>query len=204
LTNRISNAELLKTIMPATIVVGGQYGPKQRQSRRSIGQPSKRAVARPLRWTDSGHTVRIDGEDLVLRQVPCCVEPHKATFCVAAGCVIDEEVFPWRAHMLNVDRDQIIVDPRAVIVTEGDRDVERRELRDIRQHVLRNRRSVGTANVSASRGASRQGFFSTPNPLSYRTVRHCSTMLSIAVPTSLSKALRVLRCRSYTAQIIPL
>lgn len=118
--------------MPATIVVGGQYGSEGKG--KVVALLASRLNAPWLvrcGGPNSGHTVRIDGEDLVLRQVPCCVEPHKATFCVAAGCVIDEEVFLGELNMLNVDRDQIIVDPRAVIVTEGDRDVERRELRDI-------------------------------------------------------------------------
>jgi adenylosuccinate synthase len=118
--------------MPATIVVGGQYGSEGKGKVVAL-----LATCRNAPWLvrcggpNSGHTVRIDGADVVLRQVPSCAEPHQATFGIAAGCVIDEEVLLYELNMLNVDRDRIIVDPRAVIVTEADRELERRELTDI-------------------------------------------------------------------------
>lgn len=118
--------------MPATIVVGGQYGS---EGKGKVAALLASRLSAP--WLvrcggpNSGHTVRIDGEDVVLRQVPCCAEPHKATFCVAAGCVIDEDVLLGEVNILDVDRNRIIVDPRAVIVTEEDREAERRELREI-------------------------------------------------------------------------
>jgi adenylosuccinate synthase len=118
--------------MPATIVVGGQYGSEGK------GKVVALLASRlNFPWLvrcggpNSGHTVRIGGSDVVLRQVPCCAEPHKATFCLAAGCAIDEEVLVAEVNMLNIDRDRVIVDPRAVIVTDRDREAERRELRDI-------------------------------------------------------------------------
>jgi adenylosuccinate synthase len=129
---RITELEILKTTMPATIVVGGQYGSEGKG--KVVALLASRLDAPWLvrcGGPNSGHTVRIDGADIVLRQVPCCPEPAKATFCVAAGCVIDEETLIGELDALNVDRNRIIVDPRAVIVTEADRDLERRELRDI-------------------------------------------------------------------------
>jgi adenylosuccinate synthase len=75
--------------------------------------------------------VRINGEDVILRQVPSCTEPQEATFCVAAGCAIDENVLLQELDSLKIERNRIIVDPRAVIVTEQDREVERRALKDI-------------------------------------------------------------------------
>ena len=78
-----------------------------------------------------GHTVTIDGNEVILRQVPCCSEPHGATFCISAGCAIDESVLLRELDLLKVDRERIIVDPRAVIVTDADREAERLELKDI-------------------------------------------------------------------------
>jgi adenylosuccinate synthase len=75
--------------------------------------------------------VSLDGKDVVLRQVPCCADPENATFCVAAGCAVDEAVLIGELDMLGIDRPRIIVDPRAVIVTQEDREAERRDLRDI-------------------------------------------------------------------------
>ena len=56
-----------------------------------------------------------------MRQVPCCAEPDRATFCIAAGCVVDETILITELDMLNIERERIFVDPRAVLVTEQDR-----------------------------------------------------------------------------------
>lgn len=118
--------------MPATIVVGGQYGSEGKG--KVVALLASRAKSPWLvrcGGPNSGHTVTIHGKDVVLRQVPSCAEPSKATFCLAAGCVIDEEVLLRELDMLNIERARIIVDPRAVIVTEQDREAERRELMEI-------------------------------------------------------------------------
>jgi adenylosuccinate synthase len=118
--------------MPTTIVVGGQYG--------SEGKGKVVALIASLTdspWLvrcggpNSGHTVRMNGKDLILRQVPSCVEPDRAMFCLAAGCAVDEKVLVAELDILRIDRQRIIVDPRAVIVREQDREIERRELHDI-------------------------------------------------------------------------
>jgi adenylosuccinate synthase len=118
--------------MPATIVVGGQYGSEGKGKVTALlasrlNSPWLVRCGGP----NSGHTVRIDGADVILRQVPCCAEPHKATFCLAAGCVIDETVLLNELDLLKIDRNRIVIDPRAVIVTEQDREAERNELRHI-------------------------------------------------------------------------
>src|SRR5215472_11437828 len=118
--------------MPATIVVGGQYGSEGKGKvvallANSLDAPWLVRCGGP----NSGHTVRIDGQDVILRQVPSCAEPHKATFCIAAGCAIDEAVLLRELNLLGIDRTRIIVDPRAVIVTEQDREAERHALNHI-------------------------------------------------------------------------
>ena len=118
--------------MPATIVVGGQYGSEGKGKvvallASQLDSPWLVRCGGP----NSGHTVTIDGKDVVLRQVPSCASPHNPTFCIAAGCVIDEAVLIRELDMLGIDRARIIVDPRAVIVTEPDREAERRALAGI-------------------------------------------------------------------------
>ena len=118
--------------MAATIVVGGQYGSEGKG--KVVALLAKRSNAPWLvrcGGPNSGHTVTIDGNDVILRQVPCCSDPHRATFCISAGGAIDETVLLRELDLLNIDREQIIVDPRAVIVTEEDREAERRVLQDI-------------------------------------------------------------------------
>jgi len=118
--------------MTATIVVGGQYGSEGKGKvvallANRLDSPWLVRCGGP----NSGHTVTIDRKDVILRQVPSCAEPHKATFCIAAGCAIDESVLLRELDLLKIERKRIIVDPRAVIVTEQDREAERRELKDI-------------------------------------------------------------------------
>lgn len=115
--------------MPVTIVVGGQYGSEGKGKVVAL-----RASQVPAPWLvrcggpNSGHTVTVGGKDVILRQVPCCSQPDRAFFCLSAGCVIDESILLRELDLLGISRDRIIVDPRAVIVTDFDREEERREL----------------------------------------------------------------------------
>jgi adenylosuccinate synthase len=118
--------------MPVSIVVGGQYGS---EGKGKVVALLANRLAAP--WIvrcggpNSGHTVTIGGKDTILRQVPCCSEPDRATFCISAGCVVDESILVAELNTLGIDRAKVIVDPRAVIVTDLDRDEERRELGNI-------------------------------------------------------------------------
>ena len=111
--------------MPVTIVVGGQYGSEGKGKVVALLAKASRAP-----WLvrcggpNSGHTVTIDGKPVIMRQVPSCTEPEKATFCVAAGCVVDEEILLRELDLLKIPKDQIIVDPRCVLVTDEDRKAE--------------------------------------------------------------------------------
>lgn len=130
--------------MSATIVVGGQYGSEGKGKvvallASHIDSPWLVRCGGP----NSGHTVDINGREVVLRQVPSCTEPSKATFCVAAGCVIDEALLIRELDILEIDQARIIVDPRAVIVTDRDREAERANL----QHIASTFTGTGAAMV---------------------------------------------------------
>ena len=118
--------------MPATIVVGGQYGSEGKGKVAAIlAARSNSPWLVRCGGPNSGHTVRMGGEDVVLRQVPSSTEPQRGMFCVAAGCAVDEAILVRELDMLGIERDRIIVDPRAVIVMDDDRKAERLSLRDI-------------------------------------------------------------------------
>lgn len=118
--------------MPATIVVGGQYGSEGKGKVVALLASRCRSP-----WLvrcggpNSGHTVTINGRDVILRQVPSCTEPQEATFCIAAGCAVDENLLLQELDLLKIAQNRIIVDPRAVLVTDEDREAERAALRDI-------------------------------------------------------------------------
>jgi len=118
--------------MPVTIVVGGQYGSEGKG--KVVALIASRHESPWLvrcGGPNSGHTVTIGDTEVVLRQVPSCTIPNRAMFCVGAGAVIDERVLLYELDVLGVDRDRIIVDPRAVVVTDEDREAERRALQQI-------------------------------------------------------------------------
>lgn len=118
--------------MPVTVVVGGQYGSEGKGKVTALlaSQVDSPWLVR-CGGPNSGHTVTIKGKDFVLRQVPSSAEPHKGRFCVAAGCVVDEKVLVQELDTLEVEPERIIVDPRAVILTDADRDTESRTLSSI-------------------------------------------------------------------------
>lgn len=111
--------------MTCTIVVGGQYGSEGKGKVvslycSSLDDPWVVRCGGP----NSGHTTSINGEETILRQVPAGASNPEAMLLLAAGCVIDEDVLLQEAHMLKLDRDRIIVDPRAVLVEDIDRHSE--------------------------------------------------------------------------------
>ena len=118
--------------MTASIVVGGQYGSEGKGKVVAL-LASRHSSPWLVRCggPNSGHTVTIQGKDIILRQVPCSTEPQSATFCLAAGCAIDEDILVRELDLLKIERKRIIVDPRAVIVTKQDREAEISELKDI-------------------------------------------------------------------------
>ena len=118
--------------MPATIIVGGQYGSEGKG--KTVALRASRA-AHP--WLvrcggpNSGHTVDLHGHATVLRQVPSCAEPERAMFSIAAGCAIDESILISELDLMNIPPERILVDPRAVLVTEEDRSLENGGLQHI-------------------------------------------------------------------------
>src|SRR5439155_20654877 len=115
--------------MPVTIVVGGQYGSEGKGKVVALvaDQLDRPWIVR-CGGPNSGHTVTINGEDVILRQVPSCAEPDHGIFCIAAGCAVDESILIDELDKLRIERDRIIVDPRAALVTEADREAERQAL----------------------------------------------------------------------------
>jgi adenylosuccinate synthase len=115
--------------MPATIVVGGQYGSEGKGKVTALlaGQSVRPWLVR-CGGPNSGHTVTINGDDVILRQVPSCAEPDHGMFCIAAGCAVDETILIGELDMLGIERNRIVVDPRAALITEADREAEREGL----------------------------------------------------------------------------
>ena len=134
--------------MPTTIVVGGQYGSEGKGKVVALlaSRTESPWIVR-CGGPNSGHTVTINGEDVVLRQVPSCPDPQKAMLFLSAGCAVDEAVLVRELDALKVQRDQIVVDPRAVIVTERSPSRAARPPGHC-QHMVGYRRGIGAEDVS--------------------------------------------------------
>ncbi len=104
-----------------TIVVGAQYGSEGKGKAVALlthtGDPWVVRCGGP----NSGHTTHVNGREVIVRQIPSGVANPNATLLVAAGCVVDEQLLVREADQLNVSRDRLIVDPRAVLLEDADR-----------------------------------------------------------------------------------
>jgi adenylosuccinate synthase len=111
--------------VPCTIVVGGQFGSEGKgKTVALIAGGTKRPWVVRCGGPNSGHTVDLAGKSVVLRHVPAGVETPGSILLLAAGCAIDERVLLREVSQLQLSKDRVIVDPRAVIVTERHREAE--------------------------------------------------------------------------------
>jgi adenylosuccinate synthase len=118
--------------MPVTIVVGGQYGSEGKGKIAAlVGASLRNPWHVRCGGPNSGHTVTVGGKNIVLRQVPSSTSHGEGTFCLAAGCAINIEILIQELETVGIDRERIIVDPRAVIVTNADREIEAGQLANI-------------------------------------------------------------------------
>ncbi len=115
--------------MTGTIVVGGQYGSEGKGKvvsllAREMDAPCVVRCGGP----NSGHSVDLGDETIVLRQMPSAPEHPEATFIIAAGSVVEERILFEELDRLNVPANRIVIDPRVVLVSERDKNREREEL----------------------------------------------------------------------------
>lgn len=115
--------------MPVSIVVGGQYGSEGKGKvalelvRRD---PSIRAVVRPG-GTNSGHTgYTKDGRRIILRQLPAAAIDGGVTVILPAGSYIDAGLLKREVEQLGLAPPQLIIDPRANIISQAHTDWESR------------------------------------------------------------------------------
>ncbi len=111
--------------MPATIIVGGQFGSegKGKVTALTASQMQNPWIVR-CGGPNSGHSVWIRNQLHVLRQLPTSVDYGNSRFALAAGSVVDEELLIEEICLLGVDRQRVVIDPRAVLIGPEDRRYE--------------------------------------------------------------------------------
>lgn len=128
--------------MPATVVVGGQYGSEGKGKAVAL-IASTRNIACAVRCggPNSGHSTSANGRSIVLRQLPASAGQNDHLLAISAGAVVDLDVLTNEIAELGLDRNRIVVDPRAALVTEADKLAE--------QHLARDIGSTSSGNGSA-------------------------------------------------------
>ena len=78
--------------MPATVIVGAQWGDEGKGKIVDLLAQDSDLVCRYQGGPNAGHTIVVDGETFKIRQIPSGVLRGK-TCVIGAGCVVDPEVF---------------------------------------------------------------------------------------------------------------
>jgi adenylosuccinate synthase len=98
--------------MPATVVVGAQWGDEGKGKIVDLLAQSSDVVCRYQGGPNAGHTIVADGETFKIRQVPSGVISGK-TSVIGAGCVVDPEVLLRELDDLGARG----VDPSVVVLS---------------------------------------------------------------------------------------
>ncbi len=111
--------------MSCTVVVGGQFGSEGKGKTVALcaSQMKSPWVVR-CGGPNSGHTVRIGKEEVVLRQVPAGAGHPEAVLLLSAGCAVDEDLLLEEVNRLDLPKERVIVDARAVLINEHHRQLE--------------------------------------------------------------------------------
>lgn len=118
--------------MSCTVVVGGQFGSEGKGKVTALVSStlSKPWVVR-CGGPNSGHTSSFNGKETVLRQLPSGIGYNGAKALIPAGAIVDEQLLLNEIRSLNIQKEQVIVDPRAILLLDVDRDWEKANLRHI-------------------------------------------------------------------------
>src|ERR671937_1745064 len=98
--------------MPATVIVGAQWGDEGKGKIVDLLAQSSDVVCRYQGGPNAGHTIIVDGETFKIRQVPSGVISCK-TSVIGAGCVVDPEVLLTELDELEARG----IDPSVVVVS---------------------------------------------------------------------------------------
>lgn len=103
--------------MPVSIVVGGQYG-SEGKGKVAYEWTKKMHAAAVVRvgGTNSGHTVCIGHREYIFRNLPTASMIKGTTVILPAGSYIDLDVLSHEIEISGIKREQIKIDPNAVII----------------------------------------------------------------------------------------
>lgn len=106
--------------MSIAVVLGGQFGSEGKgKITAHLCRNHKYNVAVRCGGPNSGHTIIINEEPVVLRQIPAGVINPFSKLYLAAGCLIDLDVILDEIDLFNLNPDRLGIDRNAVIIDDG-------------------------------------------------------------------------------------
>jgi adenylosuccinate synthase len=136
-----------------TVVVGGQFGGEGKGKITShLCRVHGYDAAVRCGGPNSGHTVTIDDEQVVLRQIPAAIVSPGTRLFLAAGCLIDLAVLRREMETFSLTPDRLRIDKNAAIIET--RDIEDEKMGNLDGRIGSTCTGVGSA---VARRALRRG-----------------------------------------------
>lgn len=105
--------------MAVTIVVGGQFGSEGKGKVCAfLAERDDPAIMVRCGGPNSGHTVYVDGEGVVLRQLPVGAVVSECRLLIPAGGYVRTDLLKKEMTDHGIDKSRVGIDPNAVIVRE--------------------------------------------------------------------------------------
>jgi adenylosuccinate synthase len=105
--------------MPVTVVVGGQFGSEGKgKTTAFLCREQGYDAAVRCGGPNSGHTVTINGKQVVLRQIPAGIVNPTTKLYLAAGCAIDLDVLYQEIDKFDLSPNRLTIDRHAAIIEE--------------------------------------------------------------------------------------
>lgn len=113
--------------MPATVIVGGQFGSEGKgKASHFLALLRNAATAVRVGGSNSGHhVVSSDGKSYMLRQLPTAAVEPGTMAVIGAGSLVDPDILLDEIDELNLGSDRLLIDPEATIITAEHKAAER-------------------------------------------------------------------------------
>ena len=119
--------------MSIAIIIGGQYGSEGKgKVSAHLCRHHGYNIAVRCGGPNSGHTVTINGEQIVLRQIPAGVVKPNTKLYISAGCLLNLDVLLKEIEIFDIKPDRLRIDRNAVIIKDEYIKGERESLLDPR------------------------------------------------------------------------
>lgn len=111
--------------MPISVIAGAQYGSEGKgKVAHAWAKRSEDVIAVRVGGPNSGHTVVDDEGRHVFRQLPTAALEQTTLSVVPPGAYLREHVILDEIRSLNLDSSRLLIDPRAVVITDADVEAE--------------------------------------------------------------------------------